>query len=271
MPDQLEQSLREALSERAAQLDPNSITRLGAIDYHPRRRRIRKLPAISALGATGIAAAVAAVVTLGSSAAPAFAGWQATPTSPAPGQLAQAAQACGQALGSPVLTDSRGPYTASIYADSTTSDLCLSGNGVSMSSRSTSAAPVSVAAGQIDLDGGGTRDSAGNALTLVDGRTGAGVTAVTIKRSDGSSVQATVADGWYLAWWPGTVTATNAEVTTASGTSTVAFPSTPALSAPDCPAGAHCAAGYSFGSGGGNRSARQSTTGVQSGGAASSQ
>jgi hypothetical protein len=260
MPDQLEQTLREALSHRAAQLDPNSIARLNAIDYHPRQRRIRKLPAIGALGATGMAAAVAAVVTLGSGAAPAFAGWHATPTSPAPGQLAQAAQACGQDLGSPVLTDSRGPYTASIYADQTTSDLCLSGNGVSMSSSTTSAAPASVAAGQIDLGGGGTRDSAGNALTLVDGRTGAGVSAVTIDRSDGSSVQATVTNGWYLAWWPGTVTATNAQVTTASGTSTVAFPSTPALPATSCPSGAHCAAGYSFGGGRGTSSGASTTS-----------
>ena len=287
MPDQLEQSLREALSQRAAQLDPGSIARLRAIDYHPRRRRIRKLPAIGALGATGVAAAVAAIVTLGSSAAPAFAGWQPTPSTPAPGQLAQAVQACGQDLGGPALTDSRGPYTASIYADSTTSDLCLSGNGVSMSSSSTSVAPTRVAAGQIQLGGGGTRDSAGNALTLVDGRTGAGVTAVTIERSDGSSVQATVANGWYLAWWPGTVAATNAHVTTASGTSTVAFPSTPALPAPACPSGAHCAAGYSFGSGshsgsgsggsGGSASgngappARRSTTSVHVGSASSSQ
>jgi hypothetical protein len=262
MTDQLEQSLRDALSHRAAQLDPDSIARLSAIDYHPRRRRIRKLPAIGALGATGIAAAVTAVVTLGSSAAPAFAGWQATPSTPPPGQLAQAAQACGQDLGSPVLTDSRGPYTASIYADSTTSDVCLSGNGVSMSSSSTSVAPASIAAGQIQSGGEGRRDSAGNALTLVDGRIGAGVTAVTIERSDGSSVQATVANGWYLAWWPGTVTATNAEVTTASGTSTVVLPSTPALPAPACPSGAHCAAGYSYSGGGGTSSAGQSTTSV---------
>jgi hypothetical protein len=270
MPDQLEQTLREALSQRAAQLDPDSIARLSAIDYHPRRRRIRRLPAIGALGATGIAAAVTAIVTLGSSAAPAFAGWRATPTNPAPGQLAQAAQACGQDLGSPVITDSRGPYTASIYTNSTTTDVCLSGNGVSMSSSSTTAAPASVAAGQVELDGGGTRDSAGNALTLVDGRTGAGVTAVTIERSDSSYVQATVAKGWYLAWWPGTVTATNAKVTTASDTSTVAFPSTPPLPAPNCPSGAHCAAGYSFGSGGGTHSTGQSTTSVHSSSASSS-
>ena len=275
MPDQLEQSLREALSQRAAQLDPNSIARLSAIDYRPRRRRFGVVSAVGAVGVGAAAAALAAVFALSSGAAPAFAGWKATPTTPAPGQLAQAAQACGQDLGSPVLTDSRGPYTASIYADSTTSDVCLSGNGVSMSSRSTSAAPVSVAVGQIDLDGGGTRDSAGNALTLVDGRTGAGVTAVTIERSDGSSVQATVANGWYLAWWPGTVAATKAEVTTASGTSTVAFPSTPALPAPRCPSGAHCAAGYSFGSSGGSGNgahpAGQSTTAVQGSSANSSQ
>jgi hypothetical protein len=268
MPDQLEESLREALQYHAAQLDSHSIARLRAIDYHPRRRRIRKLPVIGALGATGTAAAaVAALVTVGSSVAPAFAGWQATPSTPAPGQLAQAEQACGQDLGSPVLNDSRGPYTASIYADSTTSNVCLSGNGVSMSSSSTSQVPARVAVGQIQSSGGGTRDTAGNALTLVDGRTGAGVTAVTIDRSDGSSVQATVVNGWYLAWWPGTVSAKNAEVTTASGTSTVTFPSAPDLSAPACPSGAHCTVGYSFGGAGGTHSARQATTRVHVGSA----
>ena len=85
MPDQLEHSLREALSHRAAQLDPDSIARLRAIDYHPRRHRLRKLPAIGALGTAGTAAAVAALVTLGSNAGPAFAGWQPTPSAPAPG------------------------------------------------------------------------------------------------------------------------------------------------------------------------------------------
>jgi hypothetical protein len=269
MPDQLEQGLREALSHRAAQLDPDSIARLRGIDYQPRRHRLRKRPAIGALAAAGTAAGVAALVTLGSSAVPAFGGWQPTPTTPVPGQLAQAAQACGQDLGSAVLTDSRGPYTASIYADSSTSAVCLSGDGTSMSSSSISEAPAGVSAGHIQFHGGGTRDSAGNALTLVDGRIGAGVTAVTIERSDGSSVQATVANGWYLAWWPGTEAATNAQVTTASGTNTVAFPSAPALPAPPCPSGAHCSAGYSFG--GGKHSAGQSSTTVHGGSAGSSE
>ena len=238
----LEQSLRDALSHRAAQLSPDSIARLRAIDYHPRQRRLRKLPTIGAVGAAGTAAVIAVVVSLSSGAAPAFAGWQATPTTPTPGQLAQAAAACGQGLGSPVLTDARGPYTASIYSESNTSDLCLTGNSVSMSASSTTAGPVSVAAGEIQFLGGGTRDATGNALTLADGRTGAGVTAVTIELSDGSTVQATVEGGWYLAWWPGGLTATNAQITTASATSTVAFPSTTTL--PACPTAAtQCAIG----------------------------
>jgi hypothetical protein len=75
MNDLLEQSLREALSERAAQVDPASLTRLRAVDYHPRRRRLGTLPTLGAVGMTGVAAAVTAVVILGSGAAPAFAGW----------------------------------------------------------------------------------------------------------------------------------------------------------------------------------------------------
>ena len=272
MPDQLEQTLRETLSQRAAQFDPDSIARLSAIDYRPRRRRLGLVSAVSAVGVGGAVAALTVVFALSSGAAPAFAGWRPAPTPPAPGQLAQAARACGQGLGVPVLTDSRGPYTASIYADSTTSDLCLSGSGVSISSSTDTVAPATVAAGQIQSGGGGTRDSAGNALTFVDGRTGAGVTEVTIERSDGSSVQATAANGWYLAWWPGTVTATDAEVTTASGTSTAAFPALPALAAPACPSGAHCASGYSYGSGsgGGTHSARESTTAIRGGSVSSS-
>ncbi|MCL2419200.1 MAG: hypothetical protein FWD04_07900 [Conexibacteraceae bacterium] len=258
MPDQLEEHLRDAFSYRAAQLDPDSIARLSAIDYRPRRRRIRRAPAFGALGLTGAAAAAAGViVALGSSAAPAFAGWQATPTKPAPSQVSRAIQNCGQNMGSPVLTDSRGPYTAAIYDNGNTSSVCLGGNGISMSSTSTSATPVSVAPGQIQAGGGGQRDSAGNALTLADGHIGAGVTAVTIDLSDGSSVQATVSNGWYMAWWPGSVTAAKAEVTTASGTNTITFPSAPAMT---CPSGSsNCSVGYGYG-GGPGAGVRQNAT-----------
>lgn len=265
MTDQLEQNLREAFSHRDAQLDVDAIARVRAFDYRPRRHRVRRLPAFGAVGVGGLAAAAGVIVALGSGAAPAFAGWQAKPSRPAAGQLAQAAQACGQGLGSPILTDSRGPYTAAIYAQANTSALCLSGAGVSMASRTTTANPKgSIAPDGVQFAGGGMRDSAGDALTVADGQVGSAVTGVTIQLSDGTAVQATVSNGWYLAWWPGNVTATQAQVTTASGTNTLTYPAAPAL---NCPTSASCSAGYGFGGGKGVSS--QSSMTIQGGSSSS--
>jgi hypothetical protein len=105
-----------------------------------------------------------------------------------------------------------------------------------------------VPAGQVQLFGSGMENSSGQALTLVDGRIGAGVRSVRIDRSDGSSVQATVSGGWYLAWWPGTARATTADVTSTTGVVREHFPSMrQGLTPPSCPAGARCASGYSYG------------------------
>jgi hypothetical protein len=251
MSDLLEQNLRDTLSERAAQIDPAASARLRAIEYHPRRRWVPALPAVGALGVSGTAVAAIAAVTLGSSAAPAFAGWTPRPTSPAAGQLAAAEQACSTNLGTPVLTDTRGPYTVSIYADATSNHTCLEGGSLSIASASSGPSAADVPAGQVQLAGSGVENSSGQALTLVEGRIGAGVTSVTIDRSDGSSVLATVSGGWYLAWWPGTAHATTADVTSTSGTVTEHFPSTPqGPASASCPAGAHCSSGYGFGSAG---------------------
>ena len=131
----------------------------------------------------------------------------------------------------------------------TSSHLCLQGGRFDRLEQHR-ASQADVPAGQVQLSGPGMKNSSGQALTLVDGRIGAGVTSVTIDRSDGSSVQATVSGGWYLAWWPGTAQATTANVTRPPRTVTEHFPSRchrdrrPAA----CPAGAHCASGYSFGS-----------------------
>jgi hypothetical protein len=249
MTDLLEEKMRDTLRERAAQIDPAAITRLRAIDYRPRQRRFPR-PAVGALGVSATAAGVVAAVTLSAGAAPAFAGWSATPTRPATGQLAAAEQACSSGLGTPALTDTRGPYTAAIYEDGTTgSRLCLQGDSLSIAT-SEASEQAGIAAGQIQLSGLGMQDSSGNAWTLVDGRIGTGVTAVTIDLRDGSSIQATVSGGWYLAWWPGTTGPSTADVTSTTGTATDQFPSTPNGPAPsNCPAGAHCASGYSFGAG----------------------
>jgi hypothetical protein len=259
MTDQIERSVREALSYQDAQLDADTIARLRAVDYQPRRRRIRRLPAFGVLGTAGTAAAVALAVSLSSGAATAFAGWQATPTTSASAPPVAMRQSCGQGLGSPALTDSRGPYTAAIYAQGNTTDVCLSGNDISMSSRSSSSAPISVAPGQLQFSGGATRDSAGDQLTLADGRAGTGVNAVTFELSDGTAVQATVSGGWYMAWWPGTATATKADVTTASGTTSVAVPGSPDLS--QCPTGARCSSGYSVSASPGTHGSSETTYG----------
>ncbi len=245
MSDLLEHDLREALAARAASIPPESSARLRAVDYHPRERRLPSWPVLGTLGVSGAAVAAAAAILLGSSAAPAFAGWSATPTAPLPGQLAAAEQRCTTGGGTPVLTDTRGPYTASIYADGST---CVEGDGITISSSSGGGGNPGVPAGKIALNGAGQSDSDGHALTMVDGPIGAGVTGVTITRSDGSSVQATVRNGWYLAWWPGSQRAATAQVASASATSTQSFPTAPDRPAPACPAGTHCASGYGFAS-----------------------
>jgi hypothetical protein len=255
MSDQLEDDLREALADRAARITPEARARLRAIDYHPRSRSLasrRALGALGAVGLSGAAAAAGAVILLGSSAAPAFAGWTPSPTAPLPGQLAAAQQHCSRGSGTPVLTDTRGPYTASIYADGST---CLHGNGI-VSAGGGGNATSSIPAGTVELNGAGESDSDGHALTMVDGPIGAGVTGVAITRSDGSSVQATVKNGWYLAWWPGTERAVTAQVASASGTRTQTFPAGPERPTPACPAGAHCASGYGFATGSAHRAGR---------------
>ncbi len=255
MSDLLEHDLRDALADRAARVPRDASARLQAVDYHPRSRRLPSRPALGALGLSGVAAAVGAAILLGSGAAPAFAGWTASPTAPLPGQLAGAEQRCATGAGTPVLTDTRGPYTASIYADGST---CIEGNGITISSSSGGGGKSGVAAGAIELNGAGQSDSDGHALTMVDGPIGAGVTGVSITRSDGSSIQATVKNGWYLAWWPGTQRAVTAQVASASGTSAQSFPTGPDRPSPACPAGARCASGYGFASGGAHGAGRSS-------------
>jgi hypothetical protein len=267
MSDLLEDDLREAFADRAARITPEASARLRAVDYHPRSGRLssrRARSAVGALGLSGAAAVAGAIVLLGSNAAPAFAGWTSSPTTPRPGQIA-AAQQCATGSGTPVLTDTRGPYTASIYADGAT---CLQGNGIEISDGGGGNATADTPAGTIELNGAGESDSDGHALTMVDGRIGSGVTGVTITRSDGSSVQATVKNGWYLAWWPGSEHAVTAHVASASGTGSQSFPSGPQQPAPACPTGSQCSSGYGFGTGSAHRAGQSSVriTGGSAGG-----
>jgi hypothetical protein len=247
MTDQLETDLREALRARAAQVPESAAVRLTRQDYHPRTHRLRPPLAIGAL-ATGAAAGTAAVViSLGAGASNAFAGWSPTPTPPAPGQLVGAQASCEQSqspiAGLPLqLSDTRGPFTFSIYADSTSSATCIKGPSFTAVSGSMSSYPINVPAGHILLSSSHATERAGQAYSLADGRTGSDVTGVTLTLDDGSTVRATVGNGWFVAWWPGSQVVKSAELATSAGTTTQSF-DLPA--APSVPAGARGASSSS--------------------------
>ena len=127
MTTQLENDVREAMAARAGALPSGVASRVRAVDYRPRRRRVPV--AASVLVGAATAGTVVAVV-VGGGAPAAYAGWSATPAStPAPSPAAAAdcqsqlsATHAGPqraALGSGpwqnVLTDVRGPFTVALF------------------------------------------------------------------------------------------------------------------------------------------------------------
>jgi hypothetical protein len=236
MTDQLESDLRAALHERAAGVPGAAIGRLTGEDYRPRTRRLQQPVALGALASTAAGAGVlAVVVSLGAGASNAFAGWTAQPTKPAPGQLAAARAAC-EASQSPIaglplkLADTRGPFTFSVYANDTSSATCIQGPSFRAISGSMATGAVTVPAGQILLSGyhstaegpstHTTLPRRGQPYSFAEGRTGAGVSGVTLVLDDGAKVQATVGGGWFVAWWPSAIRVKDAEVTTPAGVGT---------------------------------------------------
>ena len=264
MTEQLESELRTALREHAAQVPAASIDRLRHVDYRPRTRRLRPSLAIGGLASVaGVAGAAAVVISLTAGASNAFAGWTATPTAPLPGQLA-AAQASCEASQSPIaglpltLTDTRGPFTFSVYANSNSSATCFKGPGFMSTSANVASAALNVPAGQVLLSSSHRTDRGGHAFSLADGRTGPGVSGVTLSLDDGTNVQATVGGGWFVAWWPSGHEIKSAELTTPTGTVTQTF-----NLSPEIPCGTRrCASGMSeSGSVGGGSVSGSSVTG----------
>jgi hypothetical protein len=64
----------------------------------------------------------------------------------------------------------------------------------------------------------------GSVYTLIDGQAGSSVIGATLLLDNGQQIEATTANGWFEAWWPGTPTAVSAQVTTATGTLTEQLP-----------------------------------------------
>jgi hypothetical protein len=252
MIEQLESEVRSALRARADDLPSEARARVRARDYQPRTRDLRPPVAAGALVTAAAAAAAVAFVDLGPSTSEAFAGWSRTPTHASTAQVADAKDACQSQRSSfstgaakamkaarikdlptisdmtPVLTDTRGPFTFVIYSGANGSNgTCISGpNFTSLSTRSgTVGGPP---AGKIVGSFEAHTEHAGDAYSFLEGHAGAGVTAATLVLSDGSQVQTTVQNGWLVAWWPGSADVTSAQVTTASGTTTQHLDTQPA-------------------------------------------
>ncbi|MGH9091128.1 MAG: hypothetical protein ACRDZR_07105 [Acidimicrobiales bacterium] len=183
------------------------------------------------------------VAGLGPGAVAAYAAWSPTPTIASPGQVSaadslcveEATQSFSQAtpalgVGAPqswraVADDVRGPYTLVVLeatsATGTDQGSCLTGPGAlatgslmvaEPSGSATTPAPGTVSQGYAFGPGSDT--------TVLVGAVGSGVSGVTIALSDGTRVTATVANGFYAAWWPGDFSPVSTTVTTVSGTST---------------------------------------------------
>jgi hypothetical protein len=196
-------------------------------------------------GAAGVAATVSALVLLGGAQQSAFAGWSASPTAPATGQVSAAESDCQAQLAHPrfvpaganavpmrpELSDVRGPYTTTLFGDGTKNEvLCVSASGNAalqwIAQSGTPVNPGNIVADKVYLA------SDGQPYTMLIGRTGSDVTGVTLSLAKGGTVTATSGNGFFLAWWPGSDAVTSATVETPTGTSTqplsLAGPGSPA-------------------------------------------
>jgi hypothetical protein len=254
--EQLEHDLRRAMAARADALPAGAAARIGAHDYRPRTRSLRPPVAAGALTAAAVAGVAVWVVGFSSQTPSAFAGWTATPSAGSPGQVSAAEAACRHRLSAPappgaqtgggppaggpdlsrlrpVLADTRGPFTWAIFSGADASASCISGPSFTMTSVS-GGVVVTAAAGRVALSSSSqTQTPGGAAYSFVEGRVGAGVTAAALVLGDETHVQATLQNGWFVAWWPGHRTARSALVSTASGTTTQLLP---AHAGPPCPA-----------------------------------
>jgi hypothetical protein len=254
MDTQVEHELRRALAARAAELPSDASSQLLAAAYRPRSGLER--PALAVAGAAAVAAAVMAVslVGLGTDTPRAFAGWSATPSIQSADHVRQVQRACSSLLPTSagnehrqktasgtyrpwpmpriaaggwhvVVVDTRGPYTMILFtaAHGAAELSCFSGlKPVSLGGSFATHPPPPVTAGHVSIISSGSTTTppaeGSQHFSLVVGRTGPGVTGVSLTLRSGTHVAASLANGWFLAWWPGTQRGTATDVTTSRGT-----------------------------------------------------
>jgi hypothetical protein len=211
---QLDDRIRQALVDDAASIGQDALARLRAIDYKPRSHTLpTRLVAVVAVGAAAGAGTLLAIGSAGTQAA--FAGWHATPTRASATRTAAVEARCASRLrtssrnggkGStvPEVADTRGPYTLVVYDELT----CFAGpgfvglhgvqaaDGISISTGFRGDQPFTISAGPVPAD----------------------ATAVGLTLQDGNSVQATVGNSRFAAWWPSVSRPASISITTPSGT-----------------------------------------------------
>jgi hypothetical protein len=252
MDTQVERELRLALAARAAELPSDASSRVLVVRYRPRSGLER--PALAVGGAAAVAGAVVAVslVGLSTDTPRAFAGWSATPSAQGGHQAREAEAACRSRLPTsarikraqetasgphkpwpiPSFTagswrttviDTRGPYTMILFvaAHGAAELSCFSARhqpAVSLGGGFATHSPPPVRAGHLSIVSSGSTTTPPNEgsqhFSLLVGRTGPDVTGVTLRLRDGTRVRASLDNGWFTAWWPGTQRGTATEVTT---------------------------------------------------------
>jgi hypothetical protein len=157
-----------------------------------------------------------------------------------------------------LLTDVRGPFTVTLLQNGTSNATCFTGPSfaevnritpppnssggaqsgtLSVSSQTANSGGSESQGGVgslVSLEGTSSGDlnqvlqnhlttSADGPYTFIDGRVANGVTGVTVVLKDGQDIVATVADGWFVAWWPGSTDAISAQVAKTSGSTSEPF------------------------------------------------
>lgn len=157
-----------------------------------------------------------------------LAGWEAAPTQADAALAAAAVGPCSSSdpavAAMPIVAqDQRGTAATILLAGGGELSICVvardeTGTVVAAASGLTRLEPSAKA---LSVDSGLSAPRTANfpGLTVIAGRVGQGVASVAITRSDGVDVTATVASGYFVAWWPSTDKASTVTAKDESGRS----------------------------------------------------
>lgn len=179
----------------------------------------------------------------------AFAGWTATATELAPAELGSMADLCpptevfagGETIEvTPVLAEQRGDYRMRLAVSDTGYQWCFvmpdpdAASGVRRGAEGlfwpADRSPVAAGPEEVTLVQAGSHEPFPDLgpLTMAVGTAGEDVTEVRLATANGSFADATVADGWWIVWFPGEVQLGDTMVVTTSDGTETEVPATPA-------------------------------------------